>query len=404
MGYDPPVSRATHLVLFLCVFVAVLGGMHLYLWARLVRDTGLPGPWRRGLTAALVLAAVSLPLTLLALRAAPRLARGLAAPAFFWLGLSFILLVALATLDLARLVGAAAASLAARGADLPDDPARRLFLGRAVAGGAVLVSAGCAAAGTHAALSEPMIHEVPVTLPRLPRQLSGFTIAQLSDLHVGPTIGEREVRRFVEQTSALRPDAVVITGDLVDGSVADLARAVAPLAELRAPHGVYFVTGNHEYYSGAEEWIRALRGMGIRVLANERVVLGDRAPGGASFDLAGTHDWASGQFGHGPDLASALAGRDPDRALVLLQHQPRGMDEAVRRGVGLQLSGHTHGGQIVPFNLLVRAFYPYVAGLYRHQGADAAGQIFVSRGVGFWGPPIRLGAPAEIAKIVLLPG
>jgi hypothetical protein len=397
------VSRAAHLVLFLSVFVAVLGGMHWYLWARLVRDTGLPEPWRRGLTAAIVLAAVSLPLTMVALRAAPRLAQRLAAPAFFWLGLSFILLVALAAADLARLVGAAAASLAGRG-DLPDDPARRLFLGRAMAGGALLVSAGCAAAGTRSAFSDPMIHEVPVALPKLPPALSGFTIAQLSDLHVGPTIGEREVRRLTERTNALRADAVVITGDLVDGSVADLGRAVAPLAGLRAPHGVYFVTGNHEYYSGAEAWLRELRRLGIRVLANERVALGDGGPGGARFDLAGTHDWASGQFGHGPDLAAALDGRDPDRALVLLQHQPRGMDEAVRRGVGLQLSGHTHGGQIVPFNLLVRAFYPYVAGLYRHQGQGAAGQIFVSRGAGFWGPPIRLGAPAEIAKLVLLPG
>ncbi|BDG09348.1 metallophosphoesterase [Anaeromyxobacter paludicola] len=395
-------SRTVHLAIFLSIFVAVLGGIHFYLWARLVRDTGLPGPWRRTLTGLLVLAAASLPLTLIALRATPRLARALAAPVFFWLGLSFILLVALAVGDLARLVAAAASSLAGQGG-LPEDPARRLFLGRALAGGAVLVSGGCAAAGTHSALGDPMIHEVAVALPRLPPALSGFTLAQLSDLHAGPTIGEREIRRMAERTRALRPDAVVITGDLVDGSVADLARAVAPLADLGAPHGTWFVTGNHEYYSGAEEWLAALRRMGIRVLANERVALGDAGPGGARFDLAGTHDWASGPFGHGPDLDAALAGRDPERALVLLQHQPRGMGEAVRRGVGLQLSGHTHGGQIVPFNLLVRAAYPYVAGLYRHEEAGASGQIFVSRGAGFWGPPIRLGAPAEIAKIVLTP-
>ena len=396
-------SRAAHLILFLSIFVVVLGGIHWYLWARLVRDTGLPLPWRRALTAALALAALSLPLTMVAPRAAPRLAQRLAAPVFFWLGLSFLLLVSLAAIDLARLVAEAAASLAGH-PEPPVDPARRLFLGRAVASGALLVAGGCAAAGTRNAWADPLIHEVPVTLPKLPPALSGFTVAQLSDLHVGPTIGEREMRRLAERTNALRADAVVITGDLVDGSVADLGRAVAPLAALRAPHGVYFVTGNHEYYSGVESWLRELRRLGIRVLANERAALGDAGPGGARFDLAGTHDWASGPFGHGPDLDAALAGRDLDRALVLLQHQPRGLDEAVRRGVGLQLSGHTHGGQIVPFNLLVRAFYPYVAGLYRDQGPGGAGQIFVSRGAGFWGPPIRLGAPAEIAKIVLLPG
>ncbi len=196
-------------------------------------------------------------------------------------------------------------------------------------------------------------------------------------------------------------DAVARAGDLMDGSVRELGAIVGELGRLQARHGVFFVTGNHEYYSGVVPWLAELRRLGIRVLENERVRVGDA---GASIDLAGVDDWraASAEVGgYEGALASALAGRDPDRSLVLLQHQPRGVEEAVRSGVELQLSGHTHGGQIFPFNFLVAAAYPYVAGLYHHREGDRAGQVFVSRGTGFWGPPMRLGAPPEIAKIVL---
>jgi predicted MPP superfamily phosphohydrolase len=211
------------------------------------------------------------------------------------------------------------------------------------------------------------------------------------------------VRRVVEQTNALRPDVVAITGDLVDGSVDDLGPLVSHLGDLRARHGVFFVTGNHEYYSGVGEWVRELRRLGIRVLRNERVAIGDAGPGGATIDLAGVDDWSAARFGegHGMDLGAALAGRDPDRSLVLLAHQPRGVDAAVRAGVELQVSGHTHGGQIFPFSLLVAAAYPYVRGLHVHEEGDRSGHIYVSRGTGYWGPPMRLGFPPEIARIVL---
>jgi predicted MPP superfamily phosphohydrolase len=234
---------------------------------------------------------------------------------------------------------------------------------------------------------------VPVRIERLPRALSGLTLAQITDLHVGPTIREKEVRRVVEQTNGLRPDVIAITGDLVDGSVRELGPIIAEIGKLRARHGVYFITGNHEYYAGVGPWMTFLSSLGVRVLHNERVEIGDA---GASIDLAGVDDYS-----HGMDLDGALAGRDPDRALVLLAHQPRGIDAAVRAGVDLQLSGHTHGGQIVPFNLLVGAIQPYVRGLHRHVEGDRAGHIYVSRGTGYWGPPMRLGSPPEIARIVL---
>jgi predicted MPP superfamily phosphohydrolase len=398
------VPRPLSFAIFLLVSLAVLGGMHGYLWLRLVRDPAVAEPWRRMLGVAFVVLTVSLPLGMLALRLAPRpLDRIVPMLAFTWLGLAFLLFVAVLALDLARLAAHGAALVAdwARARpDPPEDPARRIFVARALAGTAVAATAGVSAFAFRSATGPAEVNEVPVRLERLPPVLSGLTIAQITDVHVGPTIGERHVRRLVDQVNALRADVVAVTGDLVDGSVPELRGAVEHLGRLRARHGVYFVTGNHEYYSGAGPWLAELERLGVRVLRNERVALGDP---GASIDLAGVYDWSTRRLpnGHGSDLDRALAGRDPDRALVLLAHQPRGIGEAVRAGVELQISGHTHGGQIVPFNLLVRAAYPYVKGLHRHEEEGRSGQIFVSSGAGYWGPPLRLGAPPEIAKIVL---
>ncbi len=230
--------------------------------------------------------------------------------------------------------------------------------------------------------------------------MNGLTLVQLTDVHVGPTIGRAFIETIVAHTNALHPDVIAITGDLVDGSVAELADAVAPLGQLRARHGVYFVTGNHEYFSGATPWIAELTRLGIRCLRNERVSIGD---GAASFELAGVDDHSgarSGEDGHGEDLPRALANLDPEREVVLMAHQPRSVFAASRFGVGLQISGHTHGGQLWPFSYLVRLQQPFLAGLHRHGDT----QIYVSRGTGYWGPPMRLGAPAEITQFVLSSG
>ena len=388
---------------FLGVSLLVVGGMHAYIWSRLVRDTGVAEPWRRLLTVGLVAAAVVVPVSLLAMRArGGALSDGLVFAAMTWLGVSFLLLSTLLVVDLVRLAASGVTTLAdwlRHAPEAPADPERRRLVARAVAGGVVLATGGAAAYAVSSALGDPEIHEVPVRLARLPRQLSGLTIAQITDLHVGRTIGEQEVQRVVAATNRLRPDVVVITGDLVDGSVRMLERSVAPLAGFNARYGTYFVTGNHEYYSGAAAWVEHLRRLGIRVLRNERAPVGDA---GASIDLAGIDDWRSGGMipGHGPDLAGALRGRDPDRSLVLLAHQPRGVEEAAGAGVELQVSGHTHGGQIFPFTLATALVYPYLHGLYPVRGGNGS-QIFVSRGTGYWGPPMRLGSPPEIARIVL---
>jgi predicted MPP superfamily phosphohydrolase len=381
-------------LIFISVVVAIIIAVHYYLWARLVRDPQLAPPWRVLATWALVLLALSMPTAMFLSRARPALGRLLAWPAFSWMGVMFLLLIIFATVDLLRFV-----TWLARGASEAQviDPARRTLLARVIAASSATVVGGLAAIATRAARAPIDVKRVDVSLARLPRAHDGLNLVQLSDVHVGSTIGAGFIRDVVARVNELSPDIVAITGDLVDGSVEDLRDAVAPLANLRARHGVYFVTGNHEYYSGAAQWIAELPRLGIRVLRNERVSVGD---GGDAFDLAGIDDHTAAGFGGIPTaeaLAQALANRDPARELVLLAHQPRQFAEATRHRVGLQLSGHTHGGQMWPFTFFVRLVQPFVAGLHRR----GESQIYVSRGTGYWGPPMRLGAPAEITHLVL---
>ncbi len=388
-------------VLFFAVFIGLDVLLHYYLWTRLVRDPAWSDPARTILTVGLVLMALSLPVCMALVRSIPReFASPLATVAFAWMGTAFLLFSVVVVLDLVRgLLLAAAALYAKLGSDggALADPARREVLKQGLAITAGTVGAVTAGVALRGGLGEVEVREVEVKLDRLPRALSGLTIVQLTDVHVGAMIGDRFVGGIVDRVNALKPDLVVITGDLVDGPVSELARHVGPLARLRSRWGTHFVTGNHEYYSGVEGWLPELARHGVRTLRNERVIIGDA---GASLDLAGVDDFTAARFGrgHGPDLARALAGRDPERELLLLAHQPKAIDEAAQLGVGLQLSGHTHGGQIWPFTHVVSLANPYVAGLHRH-GEHT--QIYVSRGTGFWGPPMRLLAPAEITKIVL---
>jgi hypothetical protein len=244
----------------------------------------------------------------------------------------------------------------------------------------------------------PRVVDVEVPLPGLPAALQGFTIAQVSDVHIGPTIKRDFLRGIVDIVNSLDVDLIAITGDLVDGSVEQLGVHVEPLAGLRARHGAWFVTGNHEYYSGAAAWIAELRRLGVHVLLNQHVVL---SHGGASLLLAGVTDYSAHRFdpGHRSDPQAALAGAPPHlRPRVLLAHQPRTAPAAADAGFDLQLSGHTHGGQFWPWNLFVRLQQPFTAGL------DRLGSLWVytSRGSGYWGPPKRLGVPSEIARVRLV--
>ncbi|MFD5204709.1 metallophosphoesterase [Streptomyces sp. NPDC058375] len=269
-------------------------------------------------------------------------------------------------------------------------PSRRLFVSRVVGGAAAAAGLATVGYGTHNVLSGPSVKRITVPLTRLPRAAHGFRIAVVSDIHIGPILGRAHTRRIVDTINATSPDLVAVVGDLVDGSVADLGSAAEPLAALRARHGSYFVTGNHEYFSGAEQWVDHVRELGLIPLENARVEI-------EGFDLAGVNDIAGETEGQGPDFIRALGDRDRGRAAVLMAHQPVVIHDAVEHGVDLQLSGHTHGGQLWPGNLLAELANPTVAGLERYGDT----QLFVSRGAGAWGPPVRVGAPADITVVEL---
>ncbi|MFS2218484.1 metallophosphoesterase [Telluria sp. Tellsp104] len=242
--------------------------------------------------------------------------------------------------------------------------------------------------------------KVEVPIDGLPEDLHGYSIAQISDIHVGPTIRRPYLNAIVTKVNALRPDAIAITGDLVDGSVQRLAMHTEPLARLSAPDGTFFVTGNHEYYSGAEQWIAEVRRLGLRVLLNEHVI---RRRGGAKLMIAGVTDYTAQHFNpaHKSDPHLAAAGAPDDVAVrILLAHQPRTAPAAADAGFDLQLSGHTHGGQFFPWNLFVPLQQPFVAGLNRVRSL----WVYTSRGTGYWGPPKRFGAPSEITLVRLVPG
>ncbi|HEY0848238.1 MAG TPA: metallophosphoesterase [Noviherbaspirillum sp.] len=240
--------------------------------------------------------------------------------------------------------------------------------------------------------------DVDVPIAGLPDALHGFTIAQISDIHVGPTIKRGYLEAIVDAVNTLDADLIAVTGDLVDGSVRRLAPHTAPLSRLRARHGAYFVTGNHDYYSNAHEWIPELRRLGLRVLLNEHVVLRHAE---ASLLVAGVTDYTAHYFdeSHRSDPHAALAGAPDDVAVrVLLAHQPRSAPAAADAGFDLQLSGHTHGGQFFPWNFFVPMQQPYVAGLKRLRTL----WVYTSRGTGYWGPPKRFGAPSEITRVRLV--
>jgi len=396
------------IALVVSVALLIVAGIHLYLWKRLVRDT-LPHRGGRRRTGGFVLLALAVlvPTTLICVRLLPvSQARWLAWPGYLWLALMFYLLVALLVLEIPRLAlrGWARRPAAAPPADPappagtapPADPgagfaaSRRLLLARSVALLAGAAAVGATGFGAYTALGPPTIRRVPIRLAKLPATMAGFRIALVSDIHLGPLLGRGHTERIVRTINGLQVDLVAVVGDLVDGSVAELGAAAEPLADLQARHGSYFVTGNHEYFSGHTEWIDEVESLGLTVLRNERVDID-------GLDLAGVNDVTGGSYGDGPDMAAALGGRDAARPVVLLAHQPIQVHDAARQGVDLQLSGHTHGGQMVPFNLLVKLQQPVVAGLATVDGT----QVYVTNGAGFWGPPVRVGAPPDISVIEL---
>jgi predicted MPP superfamily phosphohydrolase len=441
---------------FATVVLVAMFLLHGYLWWRMVRSTTRPGRARQGLTALTVVLAL-LPALAIGLRSS--LPRHVAAPldwvAYSWLGIAFYAFLALLVLEPVRLVlrpwtrrgtegrgdeelipsGARSRTMERRVEEVEPSGARRaprrledgapqdrgtapgrgavredgnviattpsvprrLFLARTLAVTAGAVALGTAGTGAYLANSAPVVRRVPITLPRLDPALDGLRIVTFSDAHLSATYGGRRFERLVEIVNAQRPDVVAIVGDLVDGSVDELREDVAPLADLVSEQGVFFVTGNHEYFVDTRAWLRHLPTLGVDVLHNERVAI---RRGTASVDLAGIDDRTaagSGVPGQGAHLDAALDGRDDATPVVLLAHQPVMVEQARAARVDLQLSGHTHGGQLWPFDYVIRLDQPSVEGYSRHGDT----QLYVTSGAGYWGPPMRVGARPEVTVVEL---
>ncbi len=276
------------------------------------------------------------------------------------------------------------------------DPERRVFITKFATLGVLSLSGALTAYGFFLARNTPRVVEVPVYFSNLPESLENFKIVQIADIHVSPTLKGGFVEKVVERVNGTGADIVVLTGDLVDGSVEYLRRDVAPLAKLKGPLGLFFVTGNHEYYSGVLPWIEEIGRLGFTVLINEHRVV---EKNGGKILVAGVTDYRAGAHLplHKSSPSKALEGSPPCDLKILLAHQPMSIREAAEAKYDFQISGHTHGGQFFPGNFVFEFFYPYVSGLHDHDGT----QIYVSRGTGYWGPPLRLGAPPEITLFTL---
>ena len=417
---------------FVGLIFVVIGLVHFYLWKRLVKDTLRKGRARRIGTVLMVALAVLLPATLIGSRTLH--VTWQAWPGYLWLALMFYLLVTLLLLEVPRLVmlvlwrirrrppaAATVATAAGKGAEAtagttltaiegedgaiataapepgvaePGDSRpgieRRLVLARGMAIFAGLTAAGVTGYGVKTALGAPRLDRVQLPIAKLPRAMDGTRLAVVSDIHLGPLTGTRHATRIVDLINSVQADIVCVVGDLVDGSVAELGRFAAPLADIESRHGAFFVTGNHEYYSGYGEWVEEVARLGVRPLRNERVEIN-------GLDLAGVNDLGGVDFGDAPDFRRALGGRDSARPVVLMAHQPVAAVDAAPYGVDLQVSGHTHGGQMAPFNLVVKLQQPVVSGLGTVDGVP----VYVTNGAGWWGPPVRVGAPPQVSVIEL---
>ena len=384
--------------------VIVSAALHAFIGWRVAPDLGAP-LWQALLVAVLVLSALLMPLGLLGSRVLrPPWADRLSWIGLLLMGLFSSLFVLTALRDVALLV----LTLANR--VLPGRlPLMQITQLSAAA--VPMLAFGVTVVGFLNARRTPAVVRVDVPIKGLPNALQGFTLAQISDIHVGPTIKHAYLQRIVRKVNTLGADVVAITGDLVDGPVASLAAHVAPLAQLQSRHGTFFVTGNHEYYSGAHAWIAELRRLGLTVLLNEHVVLhhGNARRSDAQDDsqimaplvLAGVTDFSAHHFdpAHRSDPQAAIDGAPPAALVrVLLAHQPRSAHAAASAGFDLQLSGHTHGGQFWPWNLFVPMQQPFTAGLDRLHNL----WVYTSRGTGYWGPPKRFGAPSEITAVRLV--
>jgi len=396
-------------ILWFIVAFAIVGSGYAYVGWRLITPAHLAPPWNWLAWGALALLLL-LPVTSMVLqvsRVGAPWKRGFEWAAYVSLGFFSLIVTLLILRDALWLIGLGARKGAAflaqltgagAGAGAPADPVRRQALVQSVNVALLAAAGGLAGYGLFEARRRPSVPEVEIPVDTLPASLAGFRIVQISDLHAGLTIGRTFVETVVEMVNTLDADIVAFTGDMADGKVAELHFDVEPLRNLRARYGKFFITGNHEYYSGALAWCEEARQLGFDVLLNEHRII---TRGTGSLLLAGVTDVSGGQFvpEHRSDPHRAIAGAPRADVRVLLAHQPRSLYESQKAGYDVQISGHTHGGQFFPWNLLATVGQPCIMGLRKFQDT----WLYVSKGTGYWGPPVRIGARSEIALITLVP-
>ncbi len=380
------------MLLFLAVMTTVVGSLAFYVGLRLIPAgwSSTARAWAWAAVAALVLVQ---PLSFIVRFVLHREAVG---DVLSWLAyLAMGALVVVLAFTFLRDVGWLAGRLTRV---VPAEPERRQALLELTNLGVLALSTGTFGVGLVRALARPTVVDVTVPVRDLPRALDGFVIAQISDIHIGPTLKRPFLETVVAQVNELKADLVAVTGDLVDGSVAELGRHTEVLARLSARHGAWFVTGNHEYYSGVEEWVAEVRRLGLTVLVDEHRVIDHD---GARVVVGGVADYTAAATvpAHKSDPHAAMRGAPVDAAFkLLLAHQPRSAFEAAKAGFQLQLSGHTHGGQLFPGNVLIHLVQPFAAGLHLHEGMH----IYTNTGTGWWGPPLRTTrTPSEITRLTL---
>lgn len=389
-------------LIWMGIMVLTLGVGFTYMGWRLIIPFKLVYPFKQLAWAALALLYLIPFSSFFLVRYAEKYADALAWVGYIGLGLISFAFTLLVIRDATLLIGFGAEKLVALfsrvSADV--DPGKREFLVQSTNLGVIGIASALTAYGVYEARKKPSIVRVDIPIANLPDAFNGFVIAQISDIHAGLTIKRDWIETVTGEVMNVSPDLIAFTGDMVDGSVDHLRGDVAPLGDLTAPHGKFFVTGNHEYYSGVGPWVDHARALGFDVLMNEHRIL---SKDGASIVLAGITDYSGGQFqkDHVSDPAKALTGAPADTTRILLAHQPRSLYQTKGLNLDLVLMGHTHGGQFFPWNLVATIGQPFIKGLNKFGEKTWA---YVSMGTGYWGPPVRVGARSEITVLTLRKG
>jgi predicted MPP superfamily phosphohydrolase len=382
--------------ILIVVLVVTLGVT--YIGRRLIRTSRLRKPW-------IIVAWVGLILFFVLPIASMSFIRrsGGTLPLLSWItyvGLGFLsfvffLLLLRDSLWFIAWIGRKISALGSRTKNEPD-PSRRQFLLQSMNLGVVGAAALATSYGIYEARKTPGLVSLDIPIPRLPQAFDGFRIVQICDIHAGLTVDRDWIEKVVEEVQKQSPDLIAFVGDMVDGSVPGLESTVAPFADLRAPHGKFFTTGNHEYYSGANPWIGHARVLGFDVLMNEHRKI---EKSGSTIVLAGVTDYSAGRFykDQASDPHKAVEQVANDDVKIMMAHQPRSLYQFGELKIDFTMNGHTHGGQFIPWNYFATLGQPFIKGLHRWND----GLVYVSKGTGYWGPPVRLGARSEVTIFTL---